>query len=421
MFWFLTACLFVLAALFVLLPLLLRSRAQSFESDTLRKNENIAMYHDRTNDLETELSAGNLDQPQFDALILELQQSLLADVGEEEVADKSQSKIKATPDSSSSSKEKLVSLAVPIVLSVLLGVFSYIFYDKWGYIEDVELMSLFERTVNNADNPQESQSLIVELGNVVMDDDSKPWAWYFLAENFASLGLFNEAEVSYRRSADLMDDTREKALVLGRVAMAKYILAEFKFTPDILEVVEQARAINPAEISILQLLAADAEERQDYKVAIDYWRLLIQGNPNSEQADLLRENIASAQQLLAQDGQDVDVGPTIDINLSLAAGIELDERLRVFVAARNAAREGMPPLAVTELTVGDLPATIRLDNSSAVTAFNLSSAETIYVSALISFTGTATSQAGDYRVQSANFAPNGKHASIELLISEQLP
>ena len=44
----------------------------------------------------------------------------------------------------------------------------------------------------------------------------------------------------------------------------------------------------------------------------------------------------------------------------------------------------MPPLAATDLVVGNLPMTVRLDNSSAVGPFNLASAENVYVSALVS-------------------------------------
>jgi hypothetical protein len=42
------------------------------------------------------------------------------------------------------------------------------------------------------------------------------------------------------------------------------------------------------------------------------------------------------------------------------------------------------------------------------------------VSALVSYSGTASPQAGDYRVVSQNFSPNGQNASIELVISEQV-
>ena len=415
MFWIFTAVLFVMAVGFVLLPLWIRNRAGSFVDDASRKNENIALFQERSDELENELSSGNLSQAEFDVLIQEMQQSLLLDVSDEELTTKSKREKKAA------AKSPGYNLVIPLLLCLAMPLVVYGLYDEWGFKNDVELMGLFQRTVNNRDNPQESQDLIISLGEVVRADDDRPWAWYFLAENFASIGMFTEAEIAYTQSAGLMEETPEKALVLGRVAMAKYILAEFTFTADILEVIGEARAINPNEISVLQLIAADAEEREDFEKAIEYWRLIIQSNPNSEQAQTLRRSIAIAQQRLAGDGQDVATGPTIEINLSLAEGLEIDGALRVFVAVRNAAQEGLPPLAAIDLTVADLPANIQLDNSYAVGPFNISSAETVFVSASVSFTGSATPTSGDYRSQSDNFSHNGQRAVISLEIIDRVP
>ena len=193
-----------------------------------------------------------------------------------------------------------------------------------------------------------------------------------------------------------------------------------QFTPEILEVIEQARGINPNEISILQLLASNAAENEDHEAAIRYWRLLIQANPNSEQAQQLRLNIVAAQEILQQQGYEAASEPIIDVNVALADGLELNESIRVFVAARNADQEGMPPLAATALVVANLPTTIRLDNSSAVGPFNLSSAENIYVSALVSYAGIAMPQTGDYRVVSENFTHNNDRAEIDLIITDQI-
>jgi len=400
---------------FVLLPLWIRNRAESFVEDASRKNENVALFQERSDELENELSSGNLSQAEFDVLIQETQQSLLLDVSDEEITTKTKREKKPA------AKSPAYILVIPLLLCLAMPLVAYGLYEEWGFKNDVELMGLFQRTVSNRDNPQESQDLIRRLGEVVQADDYRPWAWYFLAENFASIGMFTEAEIAYRQSAARMEETLEKALVLGRVAMAKYILAEYTFTADILEVIGKARAINPNEISVLQLIAADAEEREDFETAIEYWRLIIQSNPNSEQAQTLRRSIAIAQQRLAGDGQDVAAGPTIEINLSLAEGLEIDGGLRVFVAVRNAAQEGLPPLAAIDLTVADLPVNIQLDNSYAVGPFNISSAETVFVSASVSFTGSATQTSGDYRSQSDNFSHNGQRVVISLEIIDRVP
>ena len=420
MFWLLTICLFIAAALFVVVPLWSANRGGAQESIQLRKAANIALFHERNDEFEAELAEGNLDQSQFDALILELQQGLLADVDSAAQA-AAPEPAKTKPKQSQLRGSGIIRNVIPLALVLFMSVLAYSLYNQWGYIDDVELMDLFRRTVNNTADIEETQSLIMRLGEVVQADADKEWAWYFLAENFANLNMFPEAQIAYRQAANRIEAGPEKALILGRVALAMYITAGLEFTPGILEVVEEARALNPNERSILQLLAADADQRRDYQSAIAYWRLLIQSSPNSGQARLLRESIAAAQSLMADSGQDIDAGPVVEVKLRLTEGIELDPNLRVFIAVRNAQREGLPPLAATQLRVADLPVTIRLDDASAVGPFNLSSANTVFVSALVSFTGTANPGSGDYRVVSDSFVHNGQHAVIDLVLSERVP
>lgn len=429
----LTFLLVVLAALFVIVPLW-RDRHKTNIDAELRKEANVALFHERAEDLKSEFEAGNLDQVQFDALSTELQQNLLTDVEIKPLAEASlvseKSKQKRERRKGKEKRDQVnspktdslfsLNLAVPLVLLLFVPVLAYSLYERWGFLSDVEMMSLYQRTVDNRDDMEEVQSLIVSLGEAAQENENQPWTWYFLAENFANLGMFNEAEISYMRSSSLLDATPEKALVLGRVAMAMYINAELQFTPQILDVIAQARAINPNEISILQLLATDAAENENYESAIQYWRLLIQASPNSAQADQLRLNIAAAQQVLTEQSPDAASGPIININVSLANGLQLNENLRVFVAARNADREGMPPLAAISLVVGNLPIMVQLDNSLAVGPFDLSSAENVFVSALVSYAGTATPQRGDYRVVSNTFSHNFDLTEINLIISEQV-
>ena len=422
--------------MFVVIPLWLRTTKDSFESQELRKLANISLFHERNDELEKELAAGNIDQDQYNSLVLELQRSLLIDVRTDGVEPQINSKQvvedlrrngkageksrSIKPKNSKSQGLRDTSIIIPAVITVLMPFVAYQLYNQWGYIDDVELI---ERTVENGNNPEDAQALIVSLGQVVQEDEERTWAWYFLAENFGNIGMFGEAQIAYERAANLLDDVPEKAFVLGRVAVAMYINADLELTTEILKVIEQARAINPNEISILQLLASDALEQEDYVEAIGYWRLLIQADPNSSQAQTLRSSITAVQQLLAQEGQNVPgavEGPVIDVNLSLVEGLELNDELRVFVAARNAAQEGLPPLAARDLRVFNLPTTIRLDDGSAVGPFNLTSAETVYISALVSNAGIAAPQSGDYRVTSESFALNGETIVIDLVIAERV-
>ena len=58
MFWVLTVGLLLLASLFTILPVWLKSREENGESGELRKEANIALFHERSFELENDLSAG---------------------------------------------------------------------------------------------------------------------------------------------------------------------------------------------------------------------------------------------------------------------------------------------------------------------------------------------------------------------------
>lgn len=418
-FWVFTSALFLSAMFFVLVPLL---RKKDYEDNlNLRKDINISLFKERERELEVELESNNIDTNQFNALVLELKQNLLSDVEDNlHRQDEEKENIKRDAQKNWISKLSSSSIVIPGILTLLLPLVAFLLYDRWGYYSEVEMVPLYQRTVNNVDDFEEAQELIISLGQAVQANENQPWAWYFLAENFANIGMFGEAEISYARSAGLLEETPEKAVVLGRVAMTKYINAELQFTSEVSNTVDEALAINPNEVTTLQLLASNASATEDYAAAIKYWRLLIQVNPNSQQAQILRENITAAQQLLSEDSVLEVRGPVINVAVSLADDVKVENNLRVFIAARNADRDGMPPLAARDLTVGSLPITIRLDNSAAVGPFNLASADNVFVSALVSLSGTANPQTGDYRVVSDNFSISEESTELTLVISEKI-
>ena len=422
MFWIVTVGLFLLAALFVVGPLWLRASSQPADSGELRKQANIALFQERSDELEAELSAGNLDQQQFNLLLSELQLGLLADV---ELEDEAALSVNVRPKKASNNRGALKSLntltfLMPLAFILALPVLAYGLYSHWGYIDDVQVMDLFQRTVDNQGDSNETRELIVALGELAQTNPDMPWAFYFLAENFAAVGLFEEAQIAYQRAADLLEATPEKALVLGRIAMAMYINSEFEFSSQIRAVIDEARAINPNEMSVLQLLAADAEQREDYSDAIDYWRLMIQIDPTGEFAQELRFRIAAAQEILSgRDGE--AAGPRISVTLSLSPEVDLTPDLRVFLAVRNAEQDGLPPLAALDTTVSALPASFQLDNTAAVGPYDLSSAESVYVTALVSFRGVATPFPGDYRAESQTLTLDADaEVALELVLSERL-
>lgn len=407
LFWTLAALLAVMAIAFFVIPLYRANGGDEEAVGSVQRSENLLLFAERESELAEDLAAGEIDSEEHATLLRELQQSLLDDVQD--------TRPKRAPIAIFSRGWLVIGL-----IAVSLPAVSVTLYQRWGFIDDVQVMGLFQESLAAQGDVVAASALVTELGELVKNGSENPWVWYFLGENFATIGRFNEAEISYRQAAERLSGQPEEALVLGRAALALYIKSEFRFTPELNALIEQAQAINPNEIAVIQLLAADAQNRGDYAAAIANWRILIQLDPNSPEAQALRGEIANAQRLLREESGEEIVGPEIEVRLALAEGLSLDPNLRVFVAVRSAEREGMPPLAAVGLSVADLPTTISLDNSSQVGPFNLSSADLVRVSALVSLNGTANPSRGDYRVVSDDFAHNGQHAIVTLTISDEV-
>ena len=407
LFWTLAALLAVMAIAFFVIPFYRANGGDEEAVGSVQRSENLLLFAERESELAEDLAAGEIDSEEHATLLRELQQSLLDDVQD--------TRPKRVPIAISSRGWLVIGL-----IAVSLPAVSVTLYQRWGFIDDVQVMGLFQESLAAQGDVAAASALVTELGELVKNGSENPWVWYFLGENFATIGRFNEAEISYRQAAERLSGQPEEALVLGRAALALYIKSEFRFTPELNALIEQAQAINPNEIAVIQLLAADAQNRGDYAAAIANWRILIQLDPNSPEAQALRGEIANAQRLLREESGEEIVGPEIEVRLALAEGVSLDPNLRVFVAVRSAEREGMPPLAAVGLSVADLPTTISLDNSSQVGPFNISSADLVRVSALVSLNGTANPSRGDYRVVSDDFAHNGQHAIVTLTISDEV-
>jgi len=409
---------FVLVAIgFVLLPFFLRNPNQSSSFFFTRKELNVSLFEDKKYSLDKDFEEGLLSPKVHSQLINELKSNLLSDVNYDQEQFKIPKKL-----------SRLSSFAAVFAV-LLIPVASYSLYGYWGYSQHENIRGLYERTAANRDDLDEARELISALGAVVMGEPESnplPWAWYFLGENFSMLGLYSEAEVAYRQSSDRLIGESEQALSLGRLALVRYILDEFVITPRVRAAIQQTRRLNPNEIAVLQILASDAETREDYREAIANWRLLIQADPNSSQSNLLRQKVTDAQLLLAATDDlalsaSSSISPSISVSLSLADSLKVGGDTVVFVAARDADKEGSPPLAVAVLSVKDLPSVVTLTDDQAVGPFKLSSAKSVNLSALISFSGVANPQSGDIRAVSESILLSDEPSEVSLILSSRLP
>jgi len=415
LFWILSAGLLLLASLFVLMPLWRQQRGAHLSGLQERDAANLAIYQERAAELDADLHAGTIDQQQYTILKLELERNLLADVRDDPDA----SNDEALKSSSWLSTGKLI----PLVLVLSILPLSYVFYQQWGFQDELALRDLHEQTLAVEDNPERALEVIYLLTDFIDNNPDSGWAWYFLSQNLAALGQYAETSIALERASSLIEQPADKAFLLGRYALNEYMLADRQLNDKVRSIITQAQRLDPNQLFVLQILALDAEQSDDLQSAVTYWQRVLQMASSGEDAEFLRSHIAELETRMdaqADPASEVaDRGPVIDVEVELAPGLDLDPDSRVFVSALEVNGRGQP-LAAKVLNVRDLPATVTLDNSAAVGPFNLSSAEMVYVVATVSASGTANVQAGDYQVRSEGFQHSDTHAIIRLQIKEAI-
>jgi cytochrome c-type biogenesis protein CcmH len=426
LFWIISVLLFLLAAMFVVLPVL-RYSARSVVGQQDRDAANLLIYKERLAELQAELADGLIAQEQFAALQAELSQTLLSDVEGAPVGPAAQV--------ADHGRWRSPSRWVPVMMALVMLPTSVWLYSLWGFSTDLKVAELFERSRSAQDDPVAIRDLIFELGAVIETNPENGWAWYFLARNLASLGQFEQAVMAFDRAATHIEHPQDQAIVLGQYAQARYIAEGQQMTPAVEAIIQRAQRLNPSEPAILQLLGADAFVNSDYRSALTYWQQLLAMTPrDTDDEAFLLMIIAQAQELLLQQdsgqpGPDaVASGPVVEVSLALAPDLELAPGTRVFVSAQDISRPG-PPLAAKLLTVADLPLIVSLSDADAVGPFNLSSAVEVIVVATASLGGTADVQSGDYQVRSAPLSvptadgDTGTDGTlrVQLLISDQVP
>ncbi len=179
----------------------------------------------------------------------------------------------------------------------------------------------------------------------------------------------------------------------------------------------------PLEVTALGLLGIDAFELGRLEDAIAYWRKALQ-NAEPSAADSLKAGIQRALEQLAQQGKVVPDVPEL-VSASVQLVVSIDPQLSgkisadqtVFVFARPVG--GRMPVAAMRLTVGELPKTIILDDSLAMTPqAKLSLHPNVEIGARISMSGQPQASSGDLQSAIVKVAVKELTESVNLLIDQ---
>jgi cytochrome c-type biogenesis protein CcmH len=209
---------------------------------------------------------------------------------------------------------------------------------------------------------------------------------------------------------------------------------------------EKALAGDPDNIKALWLMGHWKNQQAAYREALDYWQRAAALLPETgKDAEIIAEQIAQARQQLGLPVEEAmqtaaasttatpvtadtapagaaETGATIEVSVSLDPELAAQAAPEdtVFIFARAAAGPRMP-LAIVRKQVRELPVTVTLDDSLAMSpAMVLSRFEQVTVGARISKSGNAMPQSGDLQ-GTVTPVTTRDAAAIELTIDSRVP
>lgn len=279
------------------------------------------------------------------------------------------------------------------------------------------------------------EEMIAGLAKRMEANPDDPRGWYMLARSYTVTQQYAEAVNAYENAYRLVPTDPD---IAAGYAEALALVNNSQLTGRPTELLEEALAADPNHIRANWLRGFAHYQAGEVKVAIAQWENMLAHVP-ADSPD--RENImqiirdaraeagmadvspsstepvaVSAPASVAGDGKTI----TVSVNLAgdLADKADPDDTLFLFARAVSGPRM---PLAVVRKRVADLPLTVTLDDSMAMSpAMVLSSFPEVSIEARVSKSGNAMPSTGDLRGMVSPVKP-GAGEPIALLINSQVP
>jgi cytochrome c-type biogenesis protein CcmH len=220
-----------------------------------------------------------------------------------------------------------------------------------------------------------------------------------------------------------------------------FLVDNRELTERVSAAIERTLALNPQDVSMLEIKAMNAFQNNDLVASLDWFRQAQSAGVDGERAELIQQAIDRLEEDLGIDAAEsasppstivpspassdaVDDGLTgqrrLEVLVEIAPGVRVDPQARVFVFAR--AMRGPPmPLAVQQMTVSALPRLVTLDETMGMVAgMSLADFDQVQVVARISSTGIANVSPDDYQALSTAVDMTVKNGVISLTLSRRV-
>ena len=401
--WLVFAFLTLLAAIFIIIPLL-KNRIRQ-EIPTLRPDdkiaENILAFKDQQAELDFQLAGGVIDDTEYSELLLEQKRILLLD---------------AVNESKYPKKEYADRGAWIILLSLLLTpIFVFSLYHYLGASADLNITDLLKKRasipMNDIDRKALSKKIQKKMSSRLLSEPDHPFYLVTLAQLQMEDGNFRDAQSSYFEALNARPNDSE---LMSEYAQATYFLEDKKFSEKVNLILDDALSLNPSNPIALGLQGIRYFESNSYKLAIKSWKNALLVIPaNTAEADALKSGISYAQKLLKEDIF------TLSIKISVSPEYKITKGQVMYVYAKEWGGEPKP-LAAIKLLVGDFPATVILDDTMSMMGGKiLSSVDFLEIFARVSVSGSATPSHGDYQGSTGKIKVQGSR-TVKIQIDKKI-
>ncbi|WP_242466184.1 c-type cytochrome biogenesis protein CcmI [Chromatium okenii] len=438
MFWILVAALIGMALAFILPPLL---RPAPLDSAPAQDALNLEVFQQRLCELEADLSTGFLDQDQYAAARRDLERELLHDLADAPGAPSAQLSAAQTHSSAGRWLALALSVAIPA-----LAVALYWQLGNLNVINQLQTAATTPAPAPAQDAPALAD-LVARLEARLKKDASNVEGWLMLGRTQFALDARQQGLAAVTKAYELAPTQTEVMLAYAEALAAASDDRSLAGRPT--ELVDAVLAREPTNPTARWLRGMTSYQQGDFVTAVATWQaILAELEPGGEEANNLQLMIDEATRrgavtapapvlntspaAIQLDSQAVRDAPLqtaepavltaeaavetasaapapVAMNAAIAVTVALDPALAaqttpdqaVFIFARAA--HGAPmPLAAVRLLVKELPQTVTLDDSAAVSpALRLSTATEVIVGARISASGEAMPHAGDLEGETA--------------------
>lgn len=284
-----------------------------------------------------------------------------------------------------------------------------------------------------AGQPSSAQivAMVDKLAERLKKDPSDGEGWAMLARSYSVMERNDEALDAYAHAIALRQDD---PAVLVDYADALGVKNNHSLAGEPMKLIQQALAIDPANIKGLALAGTDAFVRQDFAQAVKYWTEVERIGPADNA--LVQRVVASLQEARsraglpatpvapqatvapqasapgAKVGSQASVGGTVSVSPALLSRTSPQDTVFIFARPANG---GRMPLAALRIQVKDLPYRFTLDDSKSMSpSMPLSSSVQVMVAARISKSGDAIAQPGDLTGQVGPVAMGSQGIALEI-------